>query len=66
MGSSASSEIWRRGDKFGYRAPLLSRLAASLKGSGYEDDIFENSDEDQAPGDLQADRCTDGCTDECH
>ena len=40
VGRHVSREIWRRGDKLGYRAPLLTALQSALKGSGYDEDFF--------------------------
>ncbi|CAE7269133.1 unnamed protein product, partial [Symbiodinium natans] len=45
VGVSVVREIWRRGDKQGYRMPLLSRLSAALKESGLdEDDVLDEQD----------------------
>ena len=41
VGARALREFWRRGDKQGYRMPLLSRLGASLKGSGFDEEEVE-------------------------
>ena len=38
VGRRVSKEIWRRGDKHWYRAPMLSRLTAALKGSGWDEE----------------------------
>ena len=54
VGRNVSRELWRRSDKQGYRIPLMSRLEASLKGAGWnEEDVFDflatdELDEDQA------------------
>ena len=37
-----SRELWRRGDKLGFRCPLLSSLSAALKGSGWGEEEAEN------------------------
>ena len=46
VGSRISQEIWRRGDKLGYNAPLLSSLKSALKGSGFDEELLFSSDED--------------------
>ena len=47
VGKNVSRECWRRGDKMGYRAPMLSKLGAALKGSGWdEDQVFSFLDDD--------------------
>ena len=43
VGRGVSRELWRRGDKYGFRTPLLSSVQASLKGSGWDDEIFEDT-----------------------
>ena len=40
-GVRAVRELWRRSDKQGFRRPLLSRLSASLKGSGHDEEEVE-------------------------
>ena len=54
VGRRVSREIWRRGDKLGYRAPMLSRLTAALKGSGWDEEAALELVEDSEPeaGDL--------------
>ena len=54
VGGRVSREIWRRGDKQGYRAPMLSRLTAALKGSGWDQEAALELVEDSEPeaGDL--------------
>ncbi|CAE7447660.1 unnamed protein product [Symbiodinium natans] len=42
VGRVASREFWRRGDKLGYRMPLLSKLSASLIGSGWGEEAVES------------------------
>ena len=42
VGYGVSREVWRRGDKQGYRAPLLSKVSASLKGSGWDEEVVED------------------------
>ena len=57
VGENVSRQLWRRGDKQGYRMPLLSRLGASLKGSGWNEDavydfLTETEDDREACGSL--------------
>ena len=46
VGSRVSQEIWRRGDKLGYNAPLLSSLKSALKGSGFDEELLFSSEEE--------------------
>ena len=53
VGENFSRQIWRRGDKLGYRMPLLSRLGAALKGAGWDEDTvhdFLSEGEDREDG----------------
>ena len=43
VGRNVSRELWRRGDKYGFRAPLLSSIQSTLKGGGLDDDFFEDA-----------------------
>ncbi|CAL1146331.1 unnamed protein product [Cladocopium goreaui] len=45
VGVEVSGELWRRGDKVGYRMPLLSRLQSSLKGSGWDEEAVLSEEE---------------------
>lgn len=64
VGKNVCRELWRRSDKQGYRIPLMSRLGASLKGAGWnEEDVFdfleredldEHQHEDAELGGLEA------------
>ena len=49
VGRDVAREVWRRGDKQGYRCPLLTRFVASLKGCGYEEAEFEDLCEESEP-----------------
>ena len=42
VGREVCRELWRRGDKQGYRMPLLTSLSATLKGSGWDEEQVEN------------------------
>ena len=53
VGRDVARELWRRGDKQGYRMPLLTKLAAHLKQSGA--DLEESSSEEsEQPVELAA------------
>ena len=52
VGKETIRELWRRGDKLGYRAPMLSRLQSCLKGSGWDEDEVRSvafDDEKESP-----------------
>lgn len=44
VGRSVVRELWRRGDKQGYRAPMLSRVQSYLKSIGIPEDDFDDED----------------------
>ena len=59
VGPHVAREVWRRGDKQGYRAPALSKLGSYLKGKGWDeeqveeflaDDELSEDNEAQVPG----------------
>lgn len=52
VGKDVSRECWRRGDKMGYRAPMLSKLGSALKGSGWDEDEVLSFLDDDAEEDL--------------
>ena len=45
VGQTIAQELWRRGDKLGYRIPLLTKLAACLKGGGLDEDLLHSDSE---------------------
>ena len=57
VGRNVSRELWRRSDKQGYRAPLLSKLGSYLKGTGWDEDQVEeflDSDKDEESDSLES------------
>ena len=42
VGVEVSREVWRRGDKQGYRMPMLSQTSAALKGSGWDEEVVQD------------------------
>ena len=42
VGREVCRELWRRGEKQGYRMLLLTSLSATLKGSGWDEEEVEN------------------------
>lgn len=55
VGEMVSEEVWRRGDKVGYRMPLLTRLQSTLKGSGHnEEDLWDSSSDESIGGGGEA------------
>ncbi|CAE7247502.1 unnamed protein product [Symbiodinium sp. CCMP2592] len=54
VGVQVSREIWRRGDKMGFRAPLLSKVSACLKGSGWDEEaVADLLDESEPEAEIQ-------------
>ena len=50
VGASVIRELWRRGDKLGFRSPMLSRFDGYLREKGLDEDLLDFEDEDLCKG----------------